>query len=364
MRIVHQTEMGAGLRGRSSGRQVQAANISGYTPRSPTLASSHEVEGQKPLEQSSRARHWIVRGIPLAVLGLAIWAAYHELRTYRLTDITGSLSSFPPDTLIAAIALTTLGHLVHVGYDVLALRYAKHPLPWRRTVFGSLITYSVSAVTGFTGMIGASLRYRFWSAWGVSTSQIVRGISFAALTAGLGASVTAAAALTWDPAALSLASGVPAGALRVIGVALSAVTAAYLVACATIRGPLTLRRVCLALPAPGLGLLQVVVAALDWTIAAGVFFVLLPSSSSLGFMSFLAIFLAAQVSGLLAHVPAGIGVFDAAILWLLRPFIAPPEAAAALIAYRAVAYLLPFLVALPALGGYEARQGNAPLLRL
>jgi phosphatidylglycerol lysyltransferase len=301
--------------------------------------------------------------MPFAILAMAIWAAYHELRTYRLTDIIGSLNSLPVDALIAAIALTTVGHLVHIGYDTLALRYAGHPLPWRRTAFGSLITYSVSAVTGFTGVIGASLRYRFWSAWGVSTSEIVKGITFAALTAGLGATAAAAAALTWDPTALSLATGVPAGALRVIGAALVGVTAAYLVACAIIRRPLTLRRVSIELPAPGLGLLQVVIAALDWTVAAWVFFVLLPSNSSLGFTGFLSIFLAAQVSGLLAHVPAGLGVFDAAVLWLLRPFIPPPQAAAALIAYRAIAYLWPFIVAVPALGGYEVRHGDTPLVR-
>jgi phosphatidylglycerol lysyltransferase len=334
----------------------------------PAISPPHQVGRAKALDSAegpafSRLRRWAGRYLTLAMLGIAIWAAYHELRMYRVADIIGSLNSLPIDAVIAAIALTTVGHLVHIGYDALALRYAEHPLFWRRVAFGSLITYSVSAVTGFTGMIGASLRYRFWSAWGLSRREILKGISFAVLTAGLGATAAAAAAFTWDPTALSLSTGVPAGAVRAIGAALVGVIAAYLVACAAIRRPLSLGSVSLQLTQPRLGLLQLVIAALDWTIAGSVFFVLLPASSSPGFMGFLAIFLAAQVSGLLAHVPAGIGVFDAGMVWLLRPFMSPPQAVAALIAYRAIAYLLPFLLAVPALGGYEVRQGDAHLVR-
>jgi phosphatidylglycerol lysyltransferase len=358
MATANQVEMRAGLRGRSSGRHSQTANISGGTPRSRNPASSTQGQSEKSPSRGM-ARH-----LAIPVIALAIWAAHHELRTYRLDDIVESLRSLPLDAIVAAIALTTLGHLVHVGYDLLALRYAEHPLPWRKVAFGSLITYSLSAVTGFTGVIGASLRYRFWSAWGVSKGEIVKGVSFAALTAGLGATTAAGAVLTAAPAALSLATGLPAGALRGIGAALVVTTVGYLGACATVRRTLNFGRVSLQLPPPGLGLIQVVIAVLDWSIAGWVFFVLLPSNSTLGFFEFLSIFLLTQVGGLVAHVPAGIGVFDATILWLLRPFTPGSEAAAALIAYRAVAYLLPFLLAGLALGGYEASQRRTALLRV
>jgi phosphatidylglycerol lysyltransferase len=279
-------------------------------------------------------------------------AAHRELHAYRLHDIIRSLTSLSTGRVLAALALTALGHLVHVGYDLLALRYAGHPVPLRRITFGSLVTYSVSAVTGFTGLVGASLRYRFWSSWGVPAARIAEGVGFAALTAGLGATAASGAALVLQPGALSLTTGVPIELLRGVGAALVMAVAGYLAACAVVRRPLRVRGVSVRLPRPGLALVQVTVAALDWAIAGSVFFALLPARD-LPFMAFLPLFLAAQIGGVVAHVPAGIGVFDAGILLLLRPLAPPAAAGAALVAYRGIAYLLPALAATLAVGGYE-----------
>ena len=305
---------------------------------------------------------WLPRLIAAAVLALVVAAAHRELRAYRLHDIIHSLTSLSAGRVLAALALTLLGHLVHVGYDALALRYAKHPLPWRRIAFGSLVTYSVSAVTGLSGVVGASLRYRFWSKWGVPAARIAEGVGFAVLTAGLGATTASGVALLLAPAALSLSTGVPVGLLRGIGVALLTAVAGYLAGCAVVRRPFHLRGVSVRLPRPRLALLQVTVAALDWAIAGSVFYVLLPAPG-LPFVAFLSMFLAAQVGGVMAHVPAGIGVFDAVILLLLRPFAPPAVAAAALVAYRAIAYLLPALAATLAVGGYEIGLRRVSLAR-
>ena len=321
------------------------------------LERAGTADAPRPVPSATR---WVPPLIAAGVLALLVVAAHRELRAYQLHDIVRTLTSLSAGQVLAALALTTLGHLVHVGYDVLALRYAGHPLPWRRIAFGSLVTYSVSAVTGFTGVVGASLRYRFWSAWGVPAARIVEGVGFAAFTAGLGATAAAGAALVLQPAALSLATGVPAGLLRGLGIALLTAMAGYLLACATVRRSLRVRGVSVRLPGLGLALAQVAVAALDWVIAGWVFFPLL-SAPSLRFPGFLSMFLAAQVGGILAHVPAGIGVFDAVILMLLRPFAPPAGAAAALLAYRAIAYVLPGLAAGLALGGYEIGLRRATL---
>ena len=270
-------------------------------------------------------------------------AAHRELRAYHLHDIIRSLTSLSTGRVLAALALTLLGHLVHVGYDLLALRYAGHPVPLRRIAFGSLVTYSVSAVTGFTGVVGASLRYRFWSAWGVPTGRIAEAVGFAAFTAGLGATTAAGVALALQPAALSLSRDCPSAASRDRAGAGRGRGGLSRRLCS--RAPaLHLRGVAVRLPRPGLALAQVTVAALDWAIAGSVFFVVLPGIG-LSFMAFLSMFLAAQVGGVVAHVPAGIGVFDAVILLLLRPFAHAPTAVAGLLAYRAIAYLLPALAA-------------------
>ncbi|HEY7479532.1 MAG TPA: bifunctional lysylphosphatidylglycerol flippase/synthetase MprF [Gemmatimonadales bacterium] len=300
--------------------------------------------------------------IALAVLVLLVAAAHRELRAYRLHDIIHSLGSLSTSRMLGALLLMVLGHLVHVGYDALALRYAEHPLPWRRITFGSLVTYSLSAVTGFTGLVGASLRYRFWSSWGMPAGRIAEGVAFTALTAALGATATAGGALALQPSALAIATGVPAGLIRGIGHALLMSVAVYLGGCAALRQPIVVRGASIRLPRPSLAVVQVLVAALDWAMAGSVFYVLLPSSS-LSLIAFLSLFVAAQVGGVVTHVPAGIGVFDGAILLLLRPFAPPGAAIAGLIAYRAVAYLLPALAAAAALSGYEIGLRRTSLLQ-
>ena len=57
-----------------------------------------------------------------------------------------------------------------------------HPLPIRRIAFGSFIAYALSHSLGFPLLSGGPVRYRFWSIWGLSTSEIAQAISFAGAT--------------------------------------------------------------------------------------------------------------------------------------------------------------------------------------
>src|SRR5688572_1340068 len=107
------------------------------TPRTGRIASG----GVK----MAKLGRWAPPLIAVAVLALLVGAGDRELHAYRPHDILRELTSLSTGPVLAALALTVIGHLVHVGYDLLALRYAEHPLPMRRVAFGSLVTYSVSA---------------------------------------------------------------------------------------------------------------------------------------------------------------------------------------------------------------------------
>jgi len=72
-------------------------------------------------------------------------------------------------------------------------------------------------------------------------------------------------------------------------------------------------------------------------------------AARIDFLSFTGAFLAAQLAGLVSHVPGGLGVFDTAIVVLCRPALPAGDLVPALIAYRAVYYLLPFVLALTGL---------------
>jgi phosphatidylglycerol lysyltransferase len=57
-----------------------------------------------------------------------------------------------------------------------------------------------------------------------------------------------------------------------------------------------------------------------------------------------------------SHVPAGLGVFDGVLAWLLGPVLPPARLVPALVVYRVIYYLLPLVLALICLLVDEARQ--------
>lgn len=114
-------------------------------------------------------------------------------------------------------------------------------------------------------------------------------------------------------------------------------------------------------PAPRLAISQLVLAAVDWTVAGAVLWSLLPHGSDPGavpFLPFLGAFLLAQFAGVLSHVPGGLGVFDSLLVLLLGRYAPGAQVLGALFAYRAVYYLLPFVAAVAAFGLYETRSAT------
>lgn len=296
----------------------------------------------------------------LAVGGLALFLLHGELRAYHYHQVMRSVWAIPAHRLLLALAFTAVAYAILPGYDAVALAYVKHPLPLTRVGFGSFIAYGLSQTLGFPLVTGGSVRYRFWSAWGLSTAEIAQAASFAGATFTLGVIATAGAAFLLEPASTVGRIPMPLGALRAVGVGCLGIVAAYLVWSATRRQPLRLGGWEFPVPSPRLALAQLAVGAVDWAAAGAVLYVLLPRAPggvpALGFLSFLGVFLLAQYAGLLSHVPGGLGVFETLVVLLLGPFLPTPGVVGALVAYRAIYYLLPFALALVMLGTYELAQ--------
>ncbi|HKG92779.1 MAG TPA: bifunctional lysylphosphatidylglycerol flippase/synthetase MprF [Gemmatimonadaceae bacterium] len=291
---------------------------------------------------------------------------------HGLPEIARGLAAMPAGRLLAAFAATLLAYAVLPGYDALALAYARHPLPARRTAFASLIAYALSQSVGFSALTGASVRYRFWSAWGLSPAEIARGVAFTTVTFWLGVLAVGGGVFAFAPDPSAVMGGVlPAAAARPLGAALLALVAAYLTWNLRLGRALTVRAPggrawTLEAPGPALAAAQVALSAADWSLAGLVLYLLLPPGArgALPFPYFLGAFLLAQVAGLVSHVPGGLGVFETVMLVLLRPAAAAPALLASLLAYRAMYYLLPFAAAVVTLAGHEIATRAAALARV
>ncbi|HWJ22145.1 MAG TPA: bifunctional lysylphosphatidylglycerol flippase/synthetase MprF [Gemmatimonadaceae bacterium] len=310
----------------------------------------------------ARLARYLWPAVAVALFAVALMALRHELHAYRYRDVMAALKATPHTTLAWALLFTIAGYLTLPGYDALALRYVKRPLPARQTMFASFIAYAVSQTVGLSVLTGGSIRYRFWSAWGLTPGEIARGVAFSTATFWLGVATMSGVALVAEPAAATAAiPGLSALTARAVGAVLLALVAVYLAWATVVRRPLVVGAWTFAPPPPALALGQIAVASVDWAIAAAVLYALLPDPTRIGYVAFLAVFLIAQVAGLVSHVPGGLGVFETVAVLLLRPFAPAEQVVAALIAYRAVYYLLPFGAALVLLGGYEAARRSERL---
>lgn len=257
-----------------------------------------------------------------------------------------TLSALPAVSLLLAVLLTAANYAVMTGYDLLAFRYAGARVARRRIIFASFISYAVSNNVGFAVLSGTSVRFRFYTRWGVSAETLARVVFSYSATFWLG---------------LMALGGVSLVATRiapVAGVALIALVAAYLLAAVAWRRPIHIWRFTLPIPRIGIAAGQVALSAADWVLAALVLYALLPANA-MGFMPFTAAFLAAMLAGLVSHVPGGLGVFETTLAVLLSPHVPTATLIPALVAYRGIYYLGPLAVALVMLLGYEGAVRRA-----
>jgi len=135
----------------------------------------------------------------------------------------------------------------------------------------------------------------------------------------------------------------PLRTARPLGFACLAVVAGYLVWSSRKGGDLKLRRWELPRPSFRRAAAQIGVSFADWVFSGAALYVLLPHR--VPFHVFFAVFLLGQIAGLVAQVPAGLGVFEAVMLWGLTPAIATASVLIGLVAYRLVYFLLPLALA-------------------
>ena len=301
----------------------------------------------------TRVKHLVGPLIAVVLFAGALWVLHQIFRNYHYRDLVASIAAIPGYRVWAAIGLAVLGYIVLTGYDSLGFLYVRRPLHYLKVAAASFISYAFSHNLGFGVVTGNAVRYRLYSSWGLSAEETVRIIAFVALTFWLGFFTLAGVTFIVQPPVLPPELGLGITAARPLGVAFLALVALYLVWTGTAKKPLRIRGWEFPQPPVWLSLAEIAVSCADWALAAGVLYVLLPSSTHVNFSYLLAVFMLAQVAALIAHVPGGLGVFETVVVLLLREHMEIGSVLGSLLVFRAVYYFLPFFVAILLLGVHE-----------
>jgi phosphatidylglycerol lysyltransferase len=296
--------------------------------------------------------------VAVVAVVLAGFALRDSLSQIRYHQVEAYIASIPWSTVALALGLSFLSVLASSSLDLVAVRYLGRKVRLGPALVSSFVATSVSNTTSPALLTGGALRFRLYSALGMSAEDIGLLVLFGAIGFWLGFAALAGVVFLFSHTPLPPSLGVPRVSLQVLGGALLASVAIYVVACARRARSLQWGRWKLTLPSLGVAAAQVLISAGDWLLAAAALWVLAPDLRRVPFPAFLVVYLGAQAAGLVSHVPAGLGVFEAVVVRVLAPHAPASDVLGALAAYRIVYYLAPLGVSLVTLGAIEVRRAK------
>ncbi|MGC4029596.1 MAG: bifunctional lysylphosphatidylglycerol flippase/synthetase MprF [Steroidobacteraceae bacterium] len=300
----------------------------------------------------------VVAAGALFLLGVA--AIAHLLEGLSWSELRSAILATGGRAVLLGIAATAASYVCLTLYDALALHYLGLQLPARTIALGGFTGYAVANTLGFAMFSGGAVRLRTYGAAGLQPGQVAAVAAFDQLVFLSGLALLMGLALIGERTTAAAALHLPSWAVVALGAALLLLLGLYLAGSLWRREPLHLHGVTLRYPPPRIALLQPLLGGIDLALAAAVLYALLPPEVTPAYPAFLGLYLVAMAVGVFSGVPGGAGIFEATLL-LLLPGDAGHEALAAMLVYRAIYYLLPFVMALLLLGGHELRQ-RQPLL--
>ncbi|MFN3970297.1 MAG: lysylphosphatidylglycerol synthase domain-containing protein [Gemmobacter sp.] len=293
--------------------------------------------------------------VTAALFALGLYALQRLLAPVDLRDVADQIHATPWSTVTLALVCTLCGYLALAGYDWSALRYIGKPLPLPVVLTGGLMAYAFGNTIGLSAVSGGAVRWRVYSRLGLDGYDVAKVSTFAAVSFGLAATVVGLVALAVHPGALASFLPFGPGLVRLVAVATIVAIVLPIVLASVTGRELRLGR--FSVRAPSLPVLagQVVFSAADIGFSALTLYLLLPASD-MGFLTFLAVFAAATMAGVVSHVPGGVGVFETVVIAAMPKTMPVEQVAAALLLFRLTYYLLPFVLALVVLALFEAWQ--------
>jgi len=308
-------------------------------------------------------RRWLVPALTVAIFAGVAWVIHRELAQYPLHVILAQVRAIPGTAIVRAIVFTALSYWLLGFYDVLALRYIGKPVSYARAAFTSFIAYAFGHNLGVASFTGAAVRYRLYASSGLNAADVAAVAVFCGITTAIGLAVLAGAAFVMAPAAGAAALHLAPSLVWLLGVLLLCGVLAYAAWSLLRPAPLELRGWSLRAPAPGVALPQIALAIVDLGLSAAVLWVLLPASAGVGAPVFVGIYAVAITAGVVSHVPGGLGVFES-VMVLAMPGISADQLVGTLLAWRAVYYVLPLLVAALLFAGQEVLALRPKLSRV
>jgi len=302
--------------------------------------------------------------LSIAIIAVAVVVLVHMLHDLNVEQVFAALKDVPPHRIGLAALFVAGGYFTLTFYDWFALRTIGRPeVPYYTAALSGFTSYAVGHNIGATVFTGGAVRYRIYSARGLTAVDVAKICFVAGLTFWLGNATVLGLSVALDPHAAAPITQLPGWLNRLIALGILAVLFSYIAWVWSAPRAIGKNDWTVDLPSGPSTLLQIVIGLFDLGCCAMAMYMLLPTAPDIGFITILVVFVSATLLGFASHAPGGLGVFDAAMLVALWQF-QKEDLVAGLLLFRVLYYLVPFALALSILGAREVwlntRRAKAP----
>jgi uncharacterized membrane protein YbhN (UPF0104 family) len=297
--------------------------------------------------------------LSLVIILSAAVVLYRMLRGIDVAEVIEALKATDRKDVVLAGLFVAAGYFTLTFYDLFALRtIGANDVPYRIAALAGFTSYSVGHNLGATVFTGGAVRYRIYSAWGLTAFDVAKVCFIAGLTFWLGNATVLGLGIAYEPEAASAIDQLPLWFNRIIAFTALTVLAGY-VAWVWVK-PRVIGQAGWTVTLPGgpFTLLQILIGIVDLACCALAMYVLLPSDPQIDFIRLAVVFVSATLLGFASHSPGGLGVFDAAMLVALIEYD-KEQLVAGLLLFRLLYYIVPFALSLLILGARELWLGVA-----
>lgn len=293
--------------------------------------------------------------ISVIIIAAASVALFYLLRDIQIEKVIAAIQATATRAVLTAVGFVAAGYLTLTGYDFFALRtIGRRDVPYRIAALAGFTSYSIGHNLGATAFTGGMVRYRIYSAHGLSIVEVAKIAFVTGLTFWLGNVFVLGIGMTSAPEAASAVNQLPPKLNQIIGCGGLAAIFGYLIW--LLPRPRTIGRNHwqVTLPSAPRTLVQIGIGVLDLACVSLAMYTLLPSQPPIDFIPLLVTSVMATLLGFASHAPGSFGVYDAAMLVGLPQF-SKEELLASILSFRVLYFVVPLFLAVVALGIREAR---------
>ncbi len=279
------------------------------------------------------------------------------------TVIGRKLSIIPPEGYLLAALSTLVAYAALAWYDRIALIHLNREkgISWLYISACSFVTYALSHNIGASVFSGGMVRYRAYTAKGLSAPEVAVLVALCSFTFMFGTILMLGLVLVTEPQileplrSLSEHFAIGRGVARAIGAALLAFCALYTFGAWMQLRPLKIKSFEMFYPRMPIVIRQYLAGPLELMGAAGIIYFALSAEGNPGYAIVLGAFLLSFSAGLLSQVPGGVGVMEAVFLAVM-PGIPATSVFAALLVWRLFYLIIPLAMSIPVILFFERSQ--------